>query len=275
MYRGILEGMKACRFVLGLFLLGYFGPPSHAAVLDINYTISDSTIGDGNASGTIRDGTTQIGTWTVTSFSFTRLDTAVSWTPFIETIASNRTDNSYGGAGVGIRMIGNGMKEDGVSSFRYTLGYSLTSAALSGGYSVASVAFWGKFPGTVQNYGPAFSTGTGGQITLSGFSGFAQVSDPNNNLQAADGQQFLSGTLLSGWNPGGNAIDEDWSAATVQWSLIAPDSASLTYLVDYRGQTFSAANEATAFNINIIPEPSVGSLFLLGAAWALRRSRKI
>jgi hypothetical protein len=80
---------------------------------------------------------------------------------------------------------------------------------------------------------------------------------------------------LPGWNPDGNAIDKDWSAATVQWSLIAPDSASLTYLVDYRGQTFSAANEATAFNINIIPEPSVGSLFLLGAAWALRRSRKI
>lgn len=258
-----------CFLALLLALAGAPVSQSRAAVLDINYAVTDASIGDGSAAGTIRDGSTQIGTWTVTSFSFTRLDLAVPWTPSITAIAGNLSDNSYGKAGIGIRMQGNGAKEDGVTSFGYTLSYSLTSAALTGGYSVESVAFWGKFPNTVQNYGPAFATGTGGQFTLSGFSGLGRVSDPNNNLQAADGQTFTSGSALPGWNLDGNAIEKDWSSASVQWSFIVPDSTSLTYFADYRGQTWSAANEATAFNINIVPEPSVSSLFLLGAAFGL------
>lgn len=265
--------MNFFRLVFALPLLGVLISRVQGAVLDINFTVSDSTITDGSAAGTIRDGSTQIGTWTVTSFSFTRLDLAVPWTPSITTIAGNLSDNSYGKAGIGIRMQGNGAKEDGVTSFGYTLSYSLTSAALTGGYFVESVAFWGKFPNTVQNYGPAFATGTGGQFTLSGFSGLGRVSDPNNNLQAADGQTFTSGSALPGWNIDGNAIEKDWSSASVQWSFIVPDSTSLTYFADYRGQTYSAANEATAFTINIVPEPSVGSLFMVGAAWLLGRRR--
>jgi len=264
--------MRRLFLLLALALVGVAVSQSRAAVLNIDYTVTDSSIGDGTASGTIRDNGNQIGTWAVSSFSFTRRNLGVTWNPFIETIATSRPDNSYGKAGIGIRMIGNAAKEDGVTSFGYTLSYSLTA----GGYFVESVAFWGKFPNTVGNYGPAFSTGTGGQITLSGFSGLGQVSDPTNTLQAADGLQFASGTNLSGWNPNGDGTggEQDWRASSVQWSLIVPDSASLTYLADYRGQTWSAANEATAFNLNIVPEPSVGSLLLVGMAVALRQRRR-
>jgi len=94
--------MKAFRLALLLLLMGMLDSQAHAAILNINYTITDGTIGDGNAAGTIRDGTTQIGNWSVTSFSFTKRTTSVVYTPSIGLIATNTPDNDYGVAGVGI-----------------------------------------------------------------------------------------------------------------------------------------------------------------------------
>ena len=266
--------MKVCTAVLAICLFFIIQLPSEAVVLNINYTLTDSTITDGAAAGTIRDGTNQIGTWGITNFTFTRRNSSASYVPSIGIIATNTADNSYLVAGVGIKIMGDGSAANGVTSFGYTLNYSLTTAALSAGYLVDSVAFWGKYPNSVVNYGPAPPSGDGGNFTLSGFSGSARVSDPNNNLLAADGYTFSSGTVLPGWRPGDAGTEQDWTASSVKWSLIAPDSTSLTYFADYRNQTYSAANESTAFNINIVPEPSVSSMLVAGTIWTLAR-RKI
>jgi len=171
-------------------------------------------------------------------------------------------------------MRGDANRDNGVMSFRYTLSYNLTSAAVSNGYVVDSVAFWGKYPSSVGQYGPAPASGDGGAITVSGFSGSGRVSDPTDNLLAADGQLFSSGENVLGWKPNSPGTQNDWPADIVRWSLIVPDAASLTYSVDYTGQAYSAANEGTAFNINIVPEPSVGSLLLMGMAVLFKRRPK-
>lgn len=162
---GIIRIYGVRRLITGLLLLltGFY--PSfwvHSAVLNINYTVTDSTISDGDAAGTIRDGTTQIGNWNITSFSFTKRTTSVVYTPSIGLIATNTPDNDYGVAGVGIKMIGDATRDNGVMSFRYTLSYNLTSAAILNGYAVDSVSFWGKYPSSVAQYGPAPAIGNGG-----------------------------------------------------------------------------------------------------------------
>ncbi|MFZ9748149.1 MAG: hypothetical protein ACO3G4_16145, partial [Opitutaceae bacterium] len=147
----------------------------------------------------------------------------------------------------GIKINGDGVAENGVNYIKYTVSWSLNP-----GYQLDSTSFWGKYPGTVGTYGPASPQSTlnpGGSITLSGFAGIAEVSDPSDNLYATDGQTFTSGQDLGGWKEG--TASGTWNAADVKWQLTAPSAASYTFILDYTSQTKTAANEATAFNFNI------------------------
>lgn len=277
--------MRTMVLALILPLVGALVSRGQASVLNISYGLTDSSIGDGTASGTIFDNTNQIGTWAVSGFNYT-LRGGVAFTPSIRTVATSTPDNSYGKSGIGILITaGNdGTRENGVMSIQYTVSWSLNS-----GYSLDSASFWGKLPNTVGQYGPAWPTGNGGSIKLSGFAGLGTVSDPINsalnptdNLFAADGYQFSSGEDLGGWRPVPGPVDPvnspdgivSHSAANVRWQLTAPAAASYTFSLDYSNQPISSANEGTAFNLNIVPEPSVGSLFLVGAAWVLGRRRR-
>jgi len=266
-------------------LVGALVSRGQASVLNISYGLTDSSIGDGTASGTIFDNTNQIGTWAVSGFNYT-LRGGVAFTPSIRTVATNTVGNSYGKSGIGILITAgiNGTRENGVMSIQYTVSWSLNS-----GYTLDSASFWGKLPNTVGQYGPAWPAGNGGSIKLSGFAGLGTVSDPVNsaldptdNLFAADGYQFSSGEDLGGWRPVPGPVDPvnspdgivSHSAANVRWQLTAPAAASYTFSLDYSNQPISSANEGTAFNLNVVPEPSVSSLLLVGAAIALRRKRK-
>ena len=256
-------------FVLALVvpLVGILVSRGQASVLNISYGLTDSAIGDGTASGTILDNGNQIGTWSVTGFTYTLLPSSLTYTPSIGTVTATTANNPYLKPGVGILISSpSGARENGVTSFRYTVGWSLNP-----GYTLESASFWGKYPNTVGFYGPAEPTGTGGNIFLSGFSGQGVVSDPSNKLQAADGYLFNSGENLNGWTLGPN---QGTAQAGVDWQLTAPAASSYTYSVDYTDQGLSSANEGTAFNLNIVPEPSVGSLFLIGAAWVLGKWRR-
>ncbi len=261
--------MKSFCLVLVLPLIGMLVSRVDAAVLNIDYLVTDSTIQDGTASGIIRNNGIQIGTWSVTGFTYTLLPSSLTYTPSIDTVTATTANNPYLKPGVGILISApGGARENGVTSFQYTVGWSLNP-----GYTLESASFWGKYPNTVGFYGPAEPTGTGGSIFLSGFSGQGVVSDPSNKLQAADGYLFNSGENLNGWTVGPTT---GTAQAGVDWQLTAPAASSYTYSVDYTNQGLSAANEGTAFNLNIVPEPSVGSLFLIGAAWVLgrRQSRR-
>jgi hypothetical protein len=46
----------------------------------LSYLVTDSTIGDGSAAGTIRDNGNTIGTWLVSGFSFHKLSPTASYT---------------------------------------------------------------------------------------------------------------------------------------------------------------------------------------------------
>lgn len=249
-------------------------PLAARGALVISYAVTDSSISDGTASGTILDNGKQIGLWSVTDFIFTKLSPTVLFTPSIGTVTEATTGNSYGKPGIGIKIIGDGSPDHGVTSIMYTVSWSLNT-----GYTLDSTSFWGKYPNTVGYYGPADPVNPGGILLLSGFSGLGTVSDPTDNLYAADGYQFSASENLGGWRP--SSASRDWSAANVDWQLTAPSAASYTFVLDYTGQTYSAANEATAFNFNIskataVPEPGTwlaGALLLGGAAlWRRRRS---
>jgi len=239
-----------------------------AAVLNIDYLVTDSTIQDGSASGIIRNNGNLIGTWTISNFAFTTrtTDSVPPYAATVGTVTASTPNNPYGKPGVGILISGDGDRVNGVMSIQYTVGWSLNP-----GYNLDSASFWGKYPNTVGFYGPAQPIGSGGSIFLSGFSGQGVVSDPSNKLQAADGYLFSSGENLNGWTLGPN---QGTAQAGVDWQLTAPAASSYTYFVDYTNQGLSSANEGTAFNLNIVPEPSVGSLFLIGAAWVLGRRRQ-
>ena len=262
--------MRPFCLVLVLPLIGMLVSRADAAVLNIDYAITDNTLGDGTASGTILDNGNLIGTWTISNFVFTTrtTDSVPPYAATIGIVTTSTPDNTYGKPGIGIRIGGDGLRENGVWSFQYTVGWSLDT-----GYTLNGASFWGKYPNTVGFYGPAQPTGNGGSISLSGFTGQGTVFDPTDNLQAADGYQFNSGENLKGWNVG---VIQGTPVANVNWQLTAPAASSYTYSVDYSDQGLSSANESTAFNLNIVPEPSVGSLFLVGAAWVLgrRQSRR-
>lgn len=258
-----------------VFLVALLVAPaaSHGALV-LSYSITNNSIGSGFASGSILDSTNTIGSWSITNFSFTTRTTnsVPPYAPIIGTITPSTTDNSYGKPGIGIRIIGDGLSNNGVMSIQYTVGWTLDA-----GYTLDSASFWGKYPGTVAAYGPAFPTNSGGSISLSGFSGFGTVSDPTDVLLAADGYQFTSGEDLNGWNG-----PTSKTAANTQWQLTAPSASSYTFILDYDGQPMSAANEATAFNLNIspaagVPEPgtwAAGALLMAGGAlWQYRRRR--
>jgi MYXO-CTERM domain-containing protein len=250
-------------------------PATSPAALVISYAVTDGSIADGTASGTILDGGQQIGLWSVTGFAFTQRNLAVTFTPSIGTVTEATTDNSYGKAGIGIRVIGNGSAADGVMSMQYTVSYSLDA-----GYAMDSVSFWGKYPNTVGAYGPAEPINGGGSLSVAGFTGLGVVSDPTDNLNVADGYLFSSGENLGGWKTG-NTAGGDWSAASVGWQFTVPTAQSLTFVLDYSDQNLSAANEASAFNFNItsatpVPEPGTwltGFLLVAGAALWHRRRR--
>jgi hypothetical protein len=249
-------------------LVGALVSRGQASVLNISYGLTDSSIGDGTASGTIFDNTNQIGTWTISNFAFTTrtTDSVPPYAATVGTVTASTPNNPYGKPGVGILISGDGDRVNGVMSIQYTVGWSLNP-----GYNLDSASFWGKYPNTVGFYGPAQPIGSGGSIFLSGFSGQGVVSDPSNKLQAADGYLFNSGENLNGWSLGPT---QGTAQAGVDWQLTAPSAASYTFTLDYDGQGLSSANEGTAFNLNIVPEPSVGSLLLVGVAWVLGRRRK-
>jgi len=279
--------VRSFSLALVLALMAMLASRVDAAVLNIDYAITDNTIGDGTASGTILDNGNQIGTWAVSGFNYT-LRGGVAFTPSIRTVATNTVGNSYGKSGIGILITAgiNGTRENGVMSIQYTVSWSLNS-----GYTLDSASFWGKLPNTVGQYGPAWPTGNGGSIKLSGFAGLGTVSDPINpnpvanptdNLFVADGYQFFSGEDLGGWRPVPGPVDPvnspdgivSHSAANVRWQLTAPAAASYTFSLDYSNQPISSANEGTAFNLNVVPEPSVSSLLLVGVAWVLGKRRR-
>ena len=279
--------MRQLGFLIFVATLASLVPLADAAVLNIDYTVTDNTIADGTASGTIRDNGNQIGTWSISSFAFTLRSSTVTYTPTVGTVTTSTPDNSYGKSGIGILISAgsSGTRETGVMSILYTVSCSLNS-----GYSLDSASFWGKYPGTVGQYGPAWPTGNGGSIRLSGFAGQGTVSDPVNtalnptdNLFADDGYQFSSGEDLGGWRPVPGPVDPvnspdgivSHSAANVRWQLTAPAAGSYTFSLDYSSQPISSANEATAFNFNVVPEPSVSSLFLLGLGLVVRRRRRL
>ncbi|MGA1372861.1 MAG: hypothetical protein ACO3Z6_14770, partial [Pseudomonadales bacterium] len=182
--------------------------------------------------------------------------------------------NSYNKPGVGIKILGDGVAENGVDFIQYTVSWTLDS-----GYQLDSTSFWGKYPGTVGTYGPASPySAPGGSISLSGFAGQAVVSDPSDNLYATDGQTFTSGQDLGGWNPG--TATGTWNASDVKWQLTAPSAASYTFTLDYTSQDKSSANEATAFSFNIseavaAPAPSSLALFAVSGFFVIAlRSRR-
>jgi len=250
--------------------------PMVRGALVISYAVTDSTIGDGSASGTILDNGNVIGSWAVSGFSFAKLSPTEPFTPSIGTITAATSGNSYNKPGIGISIIGNGAAADGVTYIQYTVSWSLNA-----GYTLDSTSFWGKYPNTVGAYGPANPINGGGSISLSGFTGQGLVSDPSDNLNVADNYLFSSGEDLGGWKNSGSGSG-DWAAASVNWQLFAPSASSYTFILDYSDQNLSTANEATAFNFNIseataVPEPGTwvaGALLLGGAAlWRYRRRR--
>jgi hypothetical protein len=220
--------------------------------------VTNNSIGSGFASGAILDSTNQIGSWSITNFSVTVRDTNVVYTPSIGTVTAATPGNTYLKPGVGILVFSiNGSAETGMMSLQYTLGWTLDA-----GYTLDSASFWGKYPNTVGQYGPATPTNNGGSISLSGFTGQGVVSNPSGNLQIADGYLFNSGEDLGGWRTGPVSV----SAAAVDWELTAPAANSYTFILDYTNQPLSSANEGTAFNLNIVPEPSTYALLALSAA---------
>jgi len=262
--------------VLMLVIAMVVAAPVARGALVISYAVTDSSIGDGSASGTILDNGNVIGLWDVTAFSFTKLSPTELFTPSIGTITSATSGNSYNKPGIGIRIIGNGAAADGVTYIQYTVSWSLNA-----GYTLDSTSFWGKYPNTVGAYGPADPINGGGSISLSGFTGQGLVSDPSDNLNVADNYLFNSGEDLGGWKNSGSGSG-DWAAASVNWQLFAPSASSYTFTLDYTDQNLSTANEATAFNFNIseaaaVPEPGTwlaGALLLGGSIlWRYRRRR--
>jgi len=265
------------QFLRLVFLVALLVAPaaSHGAIV-LSYNVTDNSINDGSASGSILDNGNQIGTWFVSGFSFlTRtLDSVPPYSATIGTITASTPNNPYGKPGVGILITGDGDRVNGVNYIQYTVGWTLNT-----GYTLNSASFWGKYPNTVGFYGPAQPVGNGGDISLSGFTGLGTVSDPLNKLQAADGYQFTSGENLGGWTIGPT---QGTAQAGVDWQLTAPSAASYTFTLDYTTQGLSAANEGTAFNLNItsaaaVPEPgtwAAGALLAAGGAlWQYRRRR--
>ncbi len=259
---------------LCLIALLLFPCVTHAAIV-LSYSVTNNAIGSGFASGAILDNATQIGSWSLTGFAFTTRTTnsVPPYAPTIGTVAINTPNNTYGKPGIGILISGDGNRENGVMSFQYSVSWSLNA-----GYTLDSASFWGKYPNTVGFYGPAEPVGTGGSISLSGFTGQGIVSDPTDNLQAADGYLFNSGEDLNGWNVG---VTQGTPVAQVNWQLTAPAANSYTYIVDYDGQGLSSANEGTAFNLNIspvagVPEPGtwLAGALLLGCAAILKLRRR-
>jgi hypothetical protein len=234
----------------------------------LGYSVTDSTIGDGSAAGNILDNGNTIGTWSVSGFSFTKLSATQPYTPTIGVVTAATGGNSYNKPGVGIKILGNGVAQDGVNVIQYSVSWSLNP-----GYTLDSTSFWAKYPGTVGTYGPASPVNPGGSISLLGFASQAVVSDPSDNLYATDGQTFTSGQDLGGWKAG--TASGTWNAVDANWQLTAPSAGSYTLTLDYTSQSLSAANEATAFNLNIsaVPEPDTWALLAGGAAFMRWRKR--
>jgi hypothetical protein len=198
--------------------------------------------------------------------------------PTIAPFTSLQTSNyySYGLPGVGINMTGPGSGgiPFEVKSFGYSISGSIDSA-YANSYEISGVTIFGHDPSLPQFTGPNnATTWPAGSLTFSNFSGTATLSDPLNNLAAADGFNVLSGTSIGGYNQGNSGAD--WTPDALAWKVTTDAGNTMTFAANYNGKTSAFENTAFGFNVNAIPEPSTYALFGLGAVAlviATRRNR--
>lgn len=229
----------------------------------ISYDVQSSTLGSGSASGRILADGTAVGTWSLSGYTSTYSGTAI--TPTATAFLANQfTGYSYGLPGIGFLITGTGITFQ-TRSFGYSVNAAINPSYASS-YRIDGVTIFGRY----QNGGGFYigpnnaNSWPAGSLTFSGFSGTATVSDPNNNLAAADGLTFTTGTNIGGYNLGNGP--PDWTPAAVQWKVSTDAGDSMTYAVNYLGWT--AANENTAFGFSVtpVPEPSTCALAIAGLA---------
>lgn len=244
-----------------------------AATMSYSVTSSDLS-GTGSAAGKILADAQEIGSWTLSGWSLT--GTAVpSMNAFT---AAQNLDYKYNLPGVGITM----SKAAPVTN--YGFGYSVSATidpAFSGSYTISGVTIFGRNPTAAPYIGPIGATNSfpaqgKGNLTFSGFSGKATISDPNDNLAATNGMEFTNVTDIGGYKVSPNGDLNAWTPAQLQWSVSTDAGGSMTYAVVYNSgdSTQDVKNESTAFAFNVIPEPSTYALAALGAAIAGLAARR-
>jgi hypothetical protein len=156
----------------------------------------------------------------------------------------------------------------------------------------------------VSYFGMWWSAGDGGNV-LDFYSGATKIftfnssvmgglsssynGNPNSGFSGQNSSQkyaFINFFIQSGSQidkivaRGSNFESDNWTLRDPAYGLLLADAVTLPgtpaaqYNVDNNG-TQTVITDLTKIDMSSIPEPSAGSLFLLGAAWALRRRRKI
>jgi hypothetical protein len=253
---------------LGFLALGFVVAPVVSA--QINYNVQTSSLGSGTASGQILDNSTVIGIWSLSSFTYSVVGGAPTLSVGAFTAAQEQ-NYSYGLPGISLSMSGSQ-----ISSFGYSVSASI-NPSYAGAFAVEGVTILGRNPTAGFYTGPnnAISSAyPAGDLTFSGFSGTATLSDPANNLTAADGLTFTTSTDIGGYNRGDSGAD--WTPANLKWSLSSNAGDTMTFLANYDGRESASEGSAFTFGIVALPEPStmafgaVGSLVLL----LLRRQKR-
>jgi len=219
-----------------------------------------------------------IGTWNLTGFTLANSSGTSNTLTATAFTAAQETSYSYGVAGVALSM---GPGSGGIQSFGYSISATI-DPTYAGLYAIDGVTILGRDPITGYYTGPN-SGGSNivypaGDVTFSNFSGTATLSDPNNNLVAADGLTFTTATDIGGYNRGDSGYD--WTPANLKWSLSTNAGDTMTYAVNY-GSTRQSATEGSAFTFNVVqetPEPAPWALLLAPlaflAAWRARRTAR-
>ncbi|TAG11347.1 MAG: PEP-CTERM sorting domain-containing protein [Verrucomicrobia bacterium] len=169
-------------------------------------------------------------------------------------------------------------------------GYILNNSYVSGRAAVPTPLF--GFVGPAQTVGafgssipPVQATQPNtNTLTLSGFSGLAEVNDAGGNLVQNTGDTFASGGTLN-WLASGQPAG-DWAQADVNWHVKMPTASGNT--ITYSGNMGQGANGIVtssfneiigfSFDITVIPEPSSSLLLALGSTagiFSRRRQTKI
>ncbi|MFU8892269.1 MAG: hypothetical protein ACNA8L_01455, partial [Luteolibacter sp.] len=234
-------------------------------VPNITFTITNNAIANATAGSTLNttnnlggslsgeilsNGNTVVGEWFVSNFRYTRKATGTTNTLTATTFGNNNT--AYGRAGVGMGIDIGGAESNGVTRFSYQV-----RVAMRPGYRAKKIHFLGKNPTTNFDYGPVVKpsgvtiTPPGGTIRVNGFSApeGGMAFDPNDNLEVGNGQIFSAGQNLFGYK------GQDKTPAETTWYLTVPAAEPVTLSVDFTTQSFSAANEATAFSVEVVPDP--------------------